>query len=169
MISLRSCLIGTMVIASLLICGCGGNAGPDPEQTALALFHLEWSDSLDASWHLFHPVWQRNGWQDNFIHYANTMTEKNRAWAEHPRTITRSKQFSGEHIPIRAEDEAKRLDRGRYDFAVVRIAVEYPPAPGYRGGVVEYLITLAKKKERGAPWRIISLLDQPDPTEFFNW
>jgi hypothetical protein len=174
MISVRNCIVCLIGLGTMIILGCGGGSdpGPGPEQTVRKLFETEWSDSIEAAWDMFHPVWQENGYDGNFARYANIMKEKNNAWAEHPRTITRSKTFSGKQIPIPAQKFVETLGRDKYDFAVVRIDVDYPQVPGYRGGVVDYFITLARKKEKGSQWQIISRIDDIDSigeTKFFNW
>jgi len=170
MSSLRNCSIFLFALGCIIVLGCtGGNSGPDPEQTARMLFEMEWEDRMEETWDLFHPIWHKYGFDGNYARYANDMGKKNKVWAEHPRTITRSKSFSGNEIPIGAQRFAVDLGRDKYDFSVVRIAIDYPKVEGYRGGAVEYLITLAKKKEKGSQWQIISQIDEVGVTSFFNW
>jgi hypothetical protein len=169
MISARRWICVLLIAGFCGALGCGDGSTLNPEQTARTLFELEWANNTDGAWELFHPIWQKHMHQDNFAKYANDTEDKNAVWAENPRSITRAKTFSGSQIPGGAQGLAVALGREKYDFSVVRIAVDYPKIEGYYGGVVEYLITLAKKKEKGAQWMIISKLDEVGVTEFFNW
>lgn len=161
-------LIALLGIASLS--GCGGAPGPDPEQAARHMFELEWSGNIDEAWNLLHPLWRRDMFQDNFASYANKLDEKNKAWADHPRTILRSKRFSGDEIPIRAQRLVKELGRDGYDFSVVRLRANYPKVEGYYGGEVEYLLTLVRKTKAESPWQILSCINaEEEPRTIFDW
>jgi hypothetical protein len=156
--------------------GCGTNGGTGagdqssaPEKTVRALFAAEWNANADSSWAMFHPILKASGVYGDFVRYANDLLKKKEAWQDHPRSITRIKTFSGNEIPKRTRPYTDRLDRAQYEFAVVRVDVFYPPVKEYIGGTNDYLITLVRKKEKGADWQIIDRLKDPELSGLYAW
>jgi hypothetical protein len=163
-----------MLAAAVFGCGTGGGkeAGgnsPSPEQAVRDLFAAEWNADADSSWAMLHPLWRQSGVDGDFIRYANDLEKRKEAWKDNPRSITRIKTFPGTYIPGNAQAYADKLGRERYEFAVVRAEVLYPPVNGYVGGTNDYLITLAREKKKGARWKIINNMMNGIVTDLFSW